>query len=332
MLLSADWAGETIAWLKSHNIDSRTLLDDLGIRSRELCFGRQISARCFAAILDYGASTTGDENFGLHRGGEFRVSNGGVLAYLALSAETVSEAISYYQRYAAVVCDGFSLQIKRDNEGVRLLLDVSDPLWKTCRHLGAFTAARTISALRQLTGRNLHPVHLQFVHRPPRGGPLEYRRYFRCAVDFGSQKDSIKLSSATTAIRMPTADSRLGHMLRVYADGLLRQTHVQRGDSLEKRVAEIIRLRLKTGDFSLREVANRLNLSERTLRRRLKESRVKFSELLDGVRLDLANDWLARADFDLKHISFLLGYSEPAAFSRAYKRWTGKTPGQVRAR
>ena len=331
MLLSADWVGETVAWLKSQEISTRSLLDDLGVDGQNLCFGRQISAQCFAAILDYGASMTGDENFGLHRGSDFRVSSGGLLAYLAANSETVNDAISNYQRYAAVVCDGFSLQIKSDNDGIRLLLSVSDPIWKTCRHLGAFTAARTISALRQLTGKDLDPIHLQFAHRPVTG-TLEYRRYFRCAVEFGSQKDTIKLSIATMAIRMPMADSRLGHMLQVYADGLVRQTGVQGGESLEERVADIIRQRLKTGDYSLREVASRLNLSERTLHRRLMESHVRFSELLDRVRLDLANDWLEKTDFDLKHISFLLGYSEPAAFTRAYKRWTGKTPGQVRTR
>lgn len=74
------------------------------------------------------------------------------------------------------------------------------------------------------------------------------------------------------------------------------------------------------------------NLGERTLRRRLQAAHVSFAELLDRVRLKLANDWLTRSDFDLKHISFLLGYSEPAAFSRAYKRWTGRPPGLTRAR
>jgi len=62
---------------------------------------------------------------------------------------------------------------------------------------------------------------------------------------------------------------------------------------------------------------------------RLKESGVTFGELVGRVRRDLADDRLRRTDFNVKHISYLLGYSEPAAFSRAYKRWTGKSPGQA---
>ena len=64
---------------------------------------------------------------------------------------------------------------------------------------------------------------------------------------------------------------------------------------------------------------------------RLKESGVTFGELVGRVRRDLADDRLRRTDFNVKHISYLLGYSEPAAFSRAYKRWTGRSPGQAAA-
>jgi AraC-like DNA-binding protein len=70
-------------------------------------------------------------------------------------------------------------------------------------------------------------------------------------------------------------------------------------------------------------------MSERTLRRRLGESGVSFNELVKRVRRDLANEWLQHGEFNVKHISYLLGYSDAAAFSRAYKRWTGRSPGQA---
>lgn len=109
-----------------------------------------------------------------------------------------------------------------------------------------------------------------------------------------------------------------------------RQRHREDGNSLEHRVSKIIGQRLASGNASMRDVAARLNLGERTLRRRLRRAHVSFSELLIRMRLQLANEWLSETDFDLKHISFLLGYSEPAAFSRAYRRWTGRSPRRTR--
>ncbi len=92
----------------------------------------------------------------------------------------------------------------------------------------------------------------------------------------------------------------------------------------------IVAERLGSGRTSLRDVAQQMGISERTLRRRLTDAGTSFSALVSRKRIDLANGWLSSTDFDLKHISFLLGYSEPAAFSRAFKRWTGDSPGRRR--
>jgi AraC-like DNA-binding protein len=153
---------------------------------------------------------------------------------------------------------------------------------------------------------------------------------FRCSVGYGARADAIKFSKEALAIGIPSADSRLGYMLRAYADALLHQVRAKNGNSLEDKVVNVITRRLASGRVSVRDVAIQLGLGERTLRRHLRESDVSFAELLDRVRLTSANDWLTGSDFDLKHISFLLGYSEPAAFSRAYKRWTGQSPNSTR--
>jgi AraC-like DNA-binding protein len=79
------------------------------------------------------------------------------------------------------------------------------------------------------------------------------------------------------------------------------------------------------------EVANELGVSQRTFARRLSEEGLSFSEVLDGLRSDLANRHLADRDLAISQIAWLLGYRDGGAFSHAFKRWTGKTPGQARA-
>ncbi|HUL05643.1 MAG TPA: AraC family transcriptional regulator ligand-binding domain-containing protein [Candidatus Acidoferrum sp.] len=326
MQINAEWAGQTVAWLDRHRIATGPLLDKLRIDRRDLKYGRQIPAAHFAALLDFGAAQTRDACFGLRRGGEFRLKDGGVLAYLASCAETLGDALTYYQRYASIVCSGFAIELERGDGGVGLVLHVADPSWARSRHLSEFTAARTLSAWRAVTGTRLQPLAVQFTHVA--AAPLaECRRLLGCGVAFGERADAIRLSAEALALRIPTADSRLGAILRSYADGLLKQVRAKGRDSLTDKAAAIIGQRLSSGEVSLRDVARRLHLSERTLRRRLREAGVTFSELVSRVRRDLADDWLRRTDFNVKHISYLLGYSDAAAFSRAYKRWTGRSPG-----
>jgi AraC-like DNA-binding protein len=329
MHLNADWAGETVAWLRQRRVNLRPLFDAHGIDHRELTFGRQIDARQFAAILDFGARETNDDHFGLHRGAAFEIKNGGVLAYLAVCSKTVDEAIDGFQRYASVVCDGFSAEVKRERAGVQLIVRASDPTWRQCRHLGEFGTARMIAALRVITGVALSPLEVRFMH-PQAIATSECRRFFGCAVEYGATGDVVRFSNDALATRIPTADSRLGIILRTYADDLLRQVRARPAASLEEKVLRFIADRLGSGRLSLKDVARDMGMSERTLRRQLQDAGTSFSELVNRARLGLAKDWLSDTNFDLKHISFLLGYSEPAAFSRAFKRWTGSSPGQLR--
>jgi AraC-like DNA-binding protein len=328
MHMNAEWAGEAAAWLDRNGHPVQPLLETLSVDRRDLAYGRRVAAAHFAAILDFGEARTGDGHFGLHRGGEFDLRSGGVLAYLAACADTLDEAVLHLKRYASVVCDGFTIELERDGDAVHIILHVSGTVWGRCRHLSEFFLARIVKGGRLVTGSHLRPFAVQFIHS--RGASdLECQRYFGCEVSFATSVDSIKLPKDVLARPIPTADSRLGFLLRSYADGLLQQVQPADRESLVGKATSVIARRLASGDVSVRDVAGRLHMSERTLRRRLQESGLSFNELVKRVRRDLADEWLQHGDFNVKHVSYLLGYSDAAAFSRAYKRWTGRSPGQA---
>ena len=88
---------------------------------------------------------------------------------------------------------------------------------------------------------------------------------------------------------------------------------------------------LPHAEVRIGEVARRLGLSQRTLARRLNEEGLTFSALLGGLRHDLADRYLADGDTSISQIAWLLGYQEVSAFSKAYKRWTGKAPREMRS-
>ena len=95
---------------------------------------------------------------------------------------------------------------------------------------------------------------------------------------------------------------------------------------------EYVVQRLAKGAAPFDDVARHFNMSSKTLERRLGERGASYRDLVDRVRRDLAKHYLADTDLRLQQIAYLLGYSEPAPLVRAFKRWTGSTPMQYRAR
>jgi AraC-like DNA-binding protein len=98
------------------------------------------------------------------------------------------------------------------------------------------------------------------------------------------------------------------------------------------RIREIIAEELVRGEPSLERVAKRMATSGRTLRRRLEENGTTFRALLDAARADLARSYVQDRRISLSEVAFMIGFSEPSAFNRAFKRWTDTTPAAWRAR
>lgn len=96
------------------------------------------------------------------------------------------------------------------------------------------------------------------------------------------------------------------------------------------RARRLIAQRLGDGELELSHVASALHVSPRTFQRKLQEHGESFTQLVDGVRKEMAERYLEDASLSLTDIAFLLGYSEQSAFARAYKRWTGHAPARTR--
>jgi AraC-like DNA-binding protein len=126
---------------------------------------------------------------------------------------------------------------------------------------------------------------------------------------------------------MRLAEARTVDTLATIVEGELEAR--PRGASLADRVAVHLAGSLPVGT-DVAEVARVFHMSARTLQRRLEEEQTRFTEVLDRARLDLARRLLADPALPLADVAFRLGFADLAAFSRAFKRWTGKPPGQWR--
>ena len=128
---------------------------------------------------------------------------------------------------------------------------------------------------------------------------------------------------------MVSADPYLNELLTAYCEEALARRRTGRG-GLRADVENAIVPLLPHGEARAGQVARRLGMSQRTLARRLASEDLTFASVLDGLRLDLADRYLADADLSISEIAWLLGYREVSAFTHAFKRWTGKTPREVR--
>ncbi len=158
----------------------------------------------------------------------------------------------------------------------------------------------------------------------------EYRLMYPCPAIFNHTTNSLVFDvKYLKAEKVQTAQSLRGYLRRAPLDWFMRQAYYQ---VFTQRVVNYIENSEQLALCNMDEVARHLHLTTRTLRRKLTEENTSFQELKDNVRRDAAIHYLSQQRIPVSQISRLLGYSEPAAFTRAFKIWTGVTPKVYRSK
>jgi len=181
---------------------------------------------------------------------------------------------------------------------------------------------------RLLTGLSLSPTGVKLAHRRTEL-PAEIRKAFGCEVSFGSAVDEVIYPRTANNTATVNADSYLNSLLVRYCEEALSSRSVQSGAWRLKVENAIVPL-LPHGQAKTEEIAKRLGVSKRTLARLLASEGCTFFGILDGLRSDLAKSYLREQNLQNSEVAWLLGFGEVSAFTHACKRWTGKTPTQLR--
>jgi AraC-like DNA-binding protein len=156
----------------------------------------------------------------------------------------------------------------------------------------------------------------------------EYERFFEVPTSFGSEWNAMRVEETRLRQRIAVQPRFAFGILSEHAERLLES--LEGSKTTRGRVESLLMPVLHTGEASMDSIADRLAVSRQTLYRRLRAEGVTFETVLDELRHKLAVHYLSGEKTSVNETAYLVGFSEPAAFSRAFKRWTGTTPRSMR--
>ncbi len=306
------------AMLARHGID-RSLLGNPDAR---------IPSRTWDALARDAAASIPDPAFGLFAARCWHPSNLGALGFAWLTSSTLRTGLGRVVRYWQLLGEASSTRLEESPVGLTFVLARQAPDPQSGAVTVDFVTSLIVDMCRMNAGSSLRPlvVRLRRV-RPPHHET--YRRFFGCAVHFDADEDSITISRRDADRPLPTSNRQLAATLdRILAEQLARLDK----DNVVARCQAQLFEQLSSGEVSEDSMATQLNMSRRTLQRKLAEADITYQKLVDDTRRDLALRHLENPRHSLTDITFLLGFSQQSAFTRAFKRWTGMSPAEYRAR
>jgi len=250
-----------------------------------------------------------------------------VLGYLLQSSATLGDALAAGLRYQRLVGEGGEVQLQeRDGELHVLYRPLHPDLPATRTRVLALMACwvRMVTPLVD----DLHLLRAQFVHARP-DDLTDYDDVFACSLQFCAEHYGLVLPGSMRDAPLIQANPPLQSLLRQHAEALLARLP---SEGLSARVVALLGEQLAQGEPDRSKLARALHLSERTLQRRLADEGSSYQQLLNDTRRQLAEHHLRHSKLPAAEIALLLGYSEPSVFFRAFRQWTGLTPGEYRAR
>ena len=290
---------------------------------------RLVDADAFYGVIET-IVADGDDDLPFRCAESLDIDSYGALGLAFKTSVDLRTALGRIERYGALVSDAIRYEL-RPGDGTPMSFVISG---RPASRLGAqvtneAAVAGVLSFCRQAvaSGASLAPSLVSFTHRRPKYWE-RHEAYFGCPVEFGADVDALHLDEPFLYTPTRLGDEALGQFITDQLDDDLRAAEAAR--SVESRVRHTVSQDLVDGVPPMRTVATRLAMSERTLRRRLAEDGLRFEDIVVDVQRTVATALLATTDHSLVDVAFLTGYSDQTAFQRAFKRWTGRTPREVR--
>lgn len=290
----------------------------------------RIPSTRFEQMLEYMIRTSGDPLFGLHTAQFIQPGSYSVMGYIAMSSNTVGEALARVSTYEKLVGDMGTTRVDQDGSLLRVIWDCRHTKQPVRRNLIENVLASWVRYTRWLADADLKPAYVMLEHDAPDAASVaEYEALFHGPVRFRQKVNALVTAPDVLMHRLRQPDPDLLKVLESHATQRLNELGL--ATTLTHRVREAIRACIDKAGLPRKElVADMLSMNPRTLLRRLQEEGTTYQDVLDGLRREIAMDLLSHSKVTQADIAARLGFAEIRSFQRCFRRWTGQTPGEYR--
>lgn len=319
---------------QERNLDWRTALEVAGLSESDLQDGQnRFSGEQFQRFLEHLIARADDPLLGLHTSAHVQPGSYNVLGYIVMNCATVGEAMARIIPYEKLVGDMGVSRIISEPKQLCVEWHCRYPSPVVRPHMIANVLASWVKFCRWLANRedaSPRAVELEFEPEDEPKQRAAFEAIFRCPVHFGCPRSALIVDPAMLEIPLRQPDQILRKTLESHADQQMASLS-DPARSLVEQTRQQIRRFLAEGITRQDSVAESLGMTARTLQRRLGEEHSSYQAVLDEVRLEIAQKSLTDSEEAVADIAQRLGYAEPRSFHRAFKHWTGQTPGDFRA-
>ena len=315
--------------LELHGIDADKFVRDGGHAPEVF---RDPTARLPSSVVDVAARAAAaripDPAFALRAARCWHPSDLGALGFAWLASSTLCTALQRLERYGRILGEKARFRLELGDKGLRLVFEHRrrDPLVAA---LGTdYALSIVMDMCRMNFGASLRPLEVTLCRdRPADLAPWE--NFFGARVRFGETRNSLLLARKDADATLPVSNRQLAAALDAI---LTKQLADLDRSNVAARCKAALLERMASGDAPEVDIAKVLHMSRRTLQRKLAETDLTYQRLVDETRRDLALRYIEDPAKSITEITFLLGFSGQSAFTRAFRRWTGKAPTDFRAR
>jgi AraC-like DNA-binding protein len=309
--------GPELAALSAAGVDTTTLADS----------DARISRRVVANILQIASERTVDAALGLHAAERIESADFGVMDHAVRACPDVRRALLCIARYARLQDDNLEMHFVEEED--RVIWQIRNAVPPVLRLTNDFQVTATFMNLSRRLGRREAPLEVHFRHKEATSA-AEYARVFRAPVRFGMPHNGLVLPRFLLDQPVPSANPQVFSVFDLMANQLLQK--LDRKHTMMERVRRLVATRIGRDDIGIIRVGEHLHMSEATLRRRLDDEGTTYKAIVDEVRRELADQYIAEPQVAIGEIAFLLGFSTQSAFGRAFRRWHGTSPLEHRLR
>ena len=306
--------------------ERRQLLHGTGLAESGMAdIGARVKDRDFVQVANNALALTGDRSLGLQLGTRLNLSAHAVLGQAFMTCRNLREALDLFLKYHHLLSPNLEMEFVDD--GRQCCLTTTEAYQDLPRYFSyEILFGAMLNTLRGLV--NMPDLQLQLeAPYPAPEHAAQYREILGDAVSFDSDRARIRFDSTLLETPLPSSNPALRSLYEQECARLLAD--MEEEDSVSRQTLSLLR-KLEGQYPQMPQIAQMLNLSPRTYRRRLQEEDNSFQDLLDQVRAEHATHYLENSRLPLASIAYLVGFNDTSNFRRAFAKWTGRTPREVR--